>query len=81
MMNLLYDEVVAYIVGLAHRSAFVNHRNYVDDLGANELVDLLVEAPHVHPVETINCIVWNVCDICHHPNCVHIVGLEDANCM
>ena len=81
MMNLLDDEVVAYVVGLAHRPAFVTQRNYVDDLGENELVNLSIEAPHIHPCDTINCIVRNICDICHYPNFVHIVGLEDADCM
>ena len=81
MVKLLDNEVVAYVVGLTHRSAFVDNGNNVDYLSVDELVNLLVEAPHIHPFEIINCIIWNVCDVCHNPNLVQIVVIEHANRM
>ena len=81
MVNLLDGEFVADIVNLTHRSALIDHRFNVDDFGANELVNLSVEAPHVQPFDVIDCIVWYVCDISHYTNRVCIVLYQDANSM
>lgn len=81
MVNLLNDDVVAYIVDLAHRSAFVDHWSQMNDFSADEFVDLFVEASDIHPFDIINCIVWNICDIIHHSNCICIVLFKDANRM